>query len=103
LYNIFKEGGETMKITVEELAKVANVSKSRIYQIKQKLGRMPTFEEVMERKGKVGRPIKEEKTKMMLKYFGTASGFSVFIKELVKRYGENATLKEIIESEASKC
>lgn len=47
-------------MTVTELAKITNVSVRRVYQIAKKLGRLPTIEEIEERKGKVGRPKKYE-------------------------------------------
>lgn len=47
-------------MTVKELAKKANVTERRVYQIAQKLGRLPTVEEINERKGKRGRPRKYE-------------------------------------------
>lgn len=45
-------------MTVQELAKEANVTEARVYQIAKKLGRLPTVEELKERKGKRGRPKK---------------------------------------------
>jgi sugar-specific transcriptional regulator TrmB len=48
--------GEQM--TVKELAELANVTERRVYQIAKKLGRLPTLEEIEERKGKRGRPKK---------------------------------------------
>lgn len=53
-------GGELQKMTVKELAKKANVCENRIYQLAKKLGRLPTLEEIEERKGKRGRPRKYE-------------------------------------------
>ncbi len=45
-------------MTVKELAKATNTSISRIYQLARTLGRKPTIQEVLERKGKCGRPAK---------------------------------------------
>ena len=45
-------------MTVKELAKKANVTEARVYQLAKKLGRLPTVEEIESRKGKRGRPIK---------------------------------------------
>lgn len=53
-----KKKGE--KMTVKELAEKANVTERRVYQLAKKLGRMPTVSEILERKGKRGRPKKYE-------------------------------------------
>ena len=45
-------------MTVQELAEQTNVTERRVYQIAKKLGRLPTIEEIEERKGKRGRPKK---------------------------------------------
>lgn len=45
-------------MTVKELAKKADCSIFRVYQLAQILGRKPTVEELLQRKGKVGRPPK---------------------------------------------
>ena len=47
-------------MTVQVLAKKANVTERRVYQLAKKLGRLPTVEEIEERKGKRGRPKKYE-------------------------------------------
>lgn len=47
-------------MTVQELAEKAKVCESRVYQIAKQLGRLPTLEEIEERKGKRGRPRKYE-------------------------------------------
>lgn len=47
-------------MTVQELAKKANVTERRVYQLAKKLGRLPTLAEIEERKGKRGRPKKYE-------------------------------------------
>jgi hypothetical protein len=46
------------KMTVKELAEKAKVSERRVYQLAKKFGRLPTVEEIVERKGKRGRPKK---------------------------------------------
>lgn len=43
-------------MTVNEIAKNANCSTSRVYQLARKLGRLPTIEELNQRKNKRGRP-----------------------------------------------
>lgn len=45
-------------MTVHELAKEANVTERRVYQLAKKLGRLPTVSEIEDRKGKIGRPKK---------------------------------------------
>ena len=45
-------------MTVKELAKKADVTERRVYQLAKKLGRLPTIDELMSRKGKRGRPKK---------------------------------------------
>lgn len=45
-------------MTVKELAEKAKVSERRVYYLAEKLGRLPTVEEIEERKGKIGRPKK---------------------------------------------
>ena len=47
-------------MTVKELAEATNVTERRVYQIAQKLGRLPTVEEIEAQKGKRGRPKKYE-------------------------------------------
>lgn len=47
-------------MTPKELAEKTNVTEARVYQIAKKLGRLPTVEEINERKGKRGRPKKYE-------------------------------------------
>lgn len=47
-----------VKMTVKELAEEANVTQRRVYQLAKELGRLPTVEELKERKGKRGRPKK---------------------------------------------
>ena len=43
-------------MTVKELAKAANCSQARVYQMARTLGRKPTVDELLQRKGKCGRP-----------------------------------------------
>jgi hypothetical protein len=43
---------------VQVLSEKTGVSIGRIYQLARKLNRLPTEEEILERKGKVGRPQK---------------------------------------------
>ena len=45
-------------MTVKELSEQADVSEWRVYQLARKLGRLPTVDEIMSRKGKRGRPKK---------------------------------------------
>ena len=45
-------------MTVKEIAQKCDCSKSWVYALRKKLGRLPTVEEVLERKGKIGCPTK---------------------------------------------
>lgn len=45
-------------MTAKEIAKKTNSSLRWIYDLRKELGRLPSVEEVMERKGKKGRPVK---------------------------------------------
>lgn len=56
--NAFRTIGKGEKMTVQELAEKTNLTERRVYQIAQKLGRLPTLEEIESRKGKRGRPKK---------------------------------------------
>ena len=46
------------QMTPKELANKTNVSLARVYQLAKKFNRLPTVEEILEKKGKVGRPAK---------------------------------------------
>lgn len=86
------------EMTIKRLAEICGLSESRIRQIKRENGnRMPTVEYVLSQKGKRGRRSGEQTASKMLKYFGTKEGFKEFMSALKKRYGEHATIKEIIE------
>lgn len=45
-------------MTVKEFAEKCGCSRTWIYKMAKRLGRLPTYEEVMSRKGKQGKPIK---------------------------------------------
>lgn len=45
-------------MTAKEIAKKADCSVSWVYDLRKELGRLPSVEEVMKRKGKKGRPVK---------------------------------------------
>lgn len=45
-------------MTAQELAEKAGVSRRRVYQLAKQLGRLPTIDEIVSRKGKRGRPQK---------------------------------------------
>lgn len=45
-------------MTAKEIAKATDTSLSWIYSLRKKLGRLPTVDEVLERKDKKGRPVK---------------------------------------------
>lgn len=46
------------KLTVKEIAEKTGLSRSWIYAVSKKLGRLPTIEEIETRKGNIGRPKK---------------------------------------------
>ena len=48
-------------MTAKELAKAVGCSLTWVYVVAKQLGRLPTVEELLERKGKRGRPKKWEK------------------------------------------
>lgn len=45
-------------MTAKEIAKATDSKLSWIYDLRKQLGRLPTVEEVLQRKGKKGRPVK---------------------------------------------
>ena len=47
-----------MIMKVKEIAEKCNCSVSWVYDLAKRLGRLPTIDEVNQRKGKNGRPIK---------------------------------------------
>lgn len=87
------------KLTVPQLAKMTGLSKSRIYQLRRNLGRTPTVEEIMERKGKSGAPTKEKADIWAIQFIGKKRNFEELMAFLKNKYGENATIAEIIEKE----
>jgi hypothetical protein len=65
--------------------------------MKIKLGRMPSIEEVIERKGKVGRPTIDYEKEIAFKTLSTNRSINTYVKRLIEVYGEDTTLKEILE------
>lgn len=45
-------------MTAKEIAKATDTSLAWIYSLRKELGRLPSVEEVLQRKGKKGRPVK---------------------------------------------
>lgn len=82
-----------MDLSLMEIAKYSGTSYATVRRMKIQLGRIPTIEEAIQRKRKVGRPTTYEANRASKQYILTA------IDKLVAKYGENATLKEIIENE----
>ena len=58
--NCYKKGECEMSETVKSIAEKTGRSKAWIYAICKELGRLPTIEEVNERKNRIGRPKKYE-------------------------------------------
>ena len=55
-----------MALSVNEIAKIAGVSYATVRRYRMKLGRMPTIEEMIDRKGKRGRPRIEDEGKVAM-------------------------------------
>jgi hypothetical protein len=87
------------KMGVRELAQITGLSTARIYQLRKTLGRNPTVEEIMERKGKIGVPPKEHSKNWAMVFIGKKRNFDEVMRMLKDKYGENATLQEICEAE----
>ena len=85
------------RLKMKDIAVLSGVSYSRVYQLKQKLGRTPTIEEVLERKGHRGAPTKDLSKQFVIKFVGNKKNFKAFIEHLVEIYGENTTLGEIVQ------
>ena len=86
-----------MAMSVKEIAEYSGASYATVRRMKIKLGRMPTIEEVIERKRKVGRPTTEHEKKFAQKTLSTSRTLRLYVERLIEIYGENTTLKEILE------
>ena len=86
-----------MAMTTRQIADYSGASYATVRRMKLKLGRMPTIEEVIERKGKVGRPTTCFEKEMAFKTLSTERAVRTYVERLIEVYGENTTLKEIIE------
>lgn len=86
-----------MAMTTRQIADYSGVSYATVRRMKIKLGRMPTIEEVIERKGKVGRPSTNFEKDIAFKVLSTQKAIKIYVEQLIELYGENATLKEILE------
>ena len=82
-----------MALTMREIANYSGTSYATVRRLKIKLGRMPTIEEVIKRKSRVGRPSLVDNEEMR------RNTVKITLGDLVEKYGEDATLKEIIENE----
>lgn len=85
------------KLTRSQIAEMAGVSKGRVSQMAKALGRTPTIEELIERKGKRGRPSLDNTRKVVLAFISNKRKFKVFMECLKEKYGVHTTIKEIIE------
>jgi hypothetical protein len=92
-----RKEGVMANLTLKEIAKMTGLSYDRIRQIKRSLGRIPTIEEVLARKGKVGAPCKETQKNRALQFIGTKRNLKIFLENLIEKYGKNITLGEILE------
>lgn len=86
-----------MAMTTTQIAEYSGASYATVRRMKLKLGRMPTIEEVIERKGKVGRPTTTYEKEVAIKALSTKRATAVYVNQLIEVYGENTTLKEILE------
>ena len=85
------------EIPIKEIARMTGLSPARIYQLRRKLGRNPTVEEVVERKNRFGAHTKLDTERYVIAFMGKRRNFTECLRVLKQKYGENATLKEIYE------
>lgn len=86
-----------MAMSARQIAEYSGASYATVRRMKLKLGRMPTIEEVIERKGKVGRPTTCYEKEVAFKALSTDRAVNTYVSRLIEVYGEDITLKEIIE------
>ena len=86
-----------MAMSIRQIANYSGASYATVRRMKIKLGRMPTIEEVIERKGKVGRPTTDYEKEIAFKTLSTNRAVKTYVARLIEVYGEDTTLKEIIE------
>lgn len=86
-----------MALSVNEIAKIAGVSYATVRRYRMKLGRMPTIEEMIDRKGKRGRPRIEDEGKVAMAIIKNKRATKFYVNKLIEAYGEETTLKEINE------
>lgn len=86
-----------MAMSIRQIANYSGASYATVRRMKIKLGRMPTIEEVIERKGKVGRPTTDYEKEIAFKTLSTERTIKTYVERLIEVYGEDTTLKEIIE------
>ena len=86
-----------MAMSTRQIAEYSGASYATVRRMKIKLGRMPTIEEVIERKGKVGRPTIDCEREYAYKTLSTNRSINLYVERLIEVYGEDITLKEILE------
>jgi hypothetical protein len=86
-----------MAMSTRQVAEYSGASYATVRRMKIRLGRMPTIEEVIERKGKIGRPTIENEKEYAIKTLSTNRTIKLYVESLIEVYGENITLKEILE------
>lgn len=86
-----------MAMTTRQIADYSGASYATVRRMKIKLGRMPTIEEVIERKGKVGRPTTDCERDVAFKILSTKRTTKLYVEQLIQVYGKDTTLKEILE------
>lgn len=86
-----------MAMSTRQIAEYSGASYATVRRMKIKLGRMPTIEEVIERKGKVGRPTTDCEKDIAFKILSTKRATRLYVEQLIEIYGKDITLKEILE------
>lgn len=85
------------ELSMADIAKKAGVSYSRVYQLRKQLGRVPTIDEVKNRKGKLGRPTDENLKSSAIRFIENPNRQKIVLEHLAEKHGRNATLGEIID------
>lgn len=85
-------------MTIQEIAKYSGASYATVRRTKLKLGRMPTIEEMISRKGKVGRP-SDESNNMIAANLQDNRILRMYVNTLIDMFGEETKLKDIIQKE----
>ena len=88
-----------MSMSLKEIATYSGASYATVRRAKIQLGRMPTIEEMINRKGKIGRPTTVETQSQAATLNANKRLLKTCLVELSNKHGEDTTIKEIIERE----